>query len=88
MQVRNSKKEELFCKQRFSAKLEDASFDHIPSASRPSSPDSQLDRSRAQMEDREEMSKEESNIYTKYIQEELEEENIEVMSKDLLDKIK
>ena len=40
------------------------------------------------MEDREEMTKEESDVYTKYIQDELEEENIEVMSKDLLDKIK
>ena len=40
------------------------------------------------MEGREEMTREESDLYTKYIQEELEEENIEVMSKDLLEKIK
>ena len=69
------------------AKLQDASFDHIPSASRPSSPDTQLtlamDKEKAG-----ELSREEAEVYNKYIREELKEENIELMSKELLDRIK
>ena len=72
-----------------SAKLEDSSFDHIPSASRPVSPDSQL-QSLVSMDTSavQELTKEDAQVYTRYIQEELKEDNIEVMSKDLLDKIK
>ena len=35
-----------------------------------------------------ELTRDDMAVYTKYIQEELTEENIEVMSKELLDKIK
>ena len=71
----------------YTGKLEEPNFDHIPSASRPSSPDTQLEIMRRQ-EKREELSASESQIYDKYIMEELKEENIEIMSKELLDKIK
>ena len=71
----------------YTGKLEDPSFEHIPSASRPSSPDTQLELMRRE-EKREEISAAESHIYHKYIREELKEDNIELMSKELLDKIK
>ena len=35
-----------------------------------------------------ELSREEAEVYNKYIREELKEENIELMSKELLDRIK
>ena len=69
------------------AKLQDASFDHIPSASRPSSPDTQLTLAGVK-EKAGELSREEAEVYNKYIREELKEENIELMSKELLDRIK
>ena len=84
------------------AKLEDASFDHIPSASRPSSPDTQL--AATSPGQGAELSREEAATYsrwgrglwlvshcdhcTRYITEELKDENIETMGKDLLDRIK
>ena len=40
------------------------------------------------MEEPVEMSVEEAELYTKYIEMELKEENIETMSKELMDKIK
>ena len=39
-------------------------------------------------QDQETLSEEEVQVYTRYIEQELQEENIEVMSKELLDKIK
>ena len=72
----------------YTGKLEEPSFDHIPSASRPSSPDCQLEVMRRMAGERMEMSSRETEIYHKYIMEELKEENIEIMRKDLLDKIK
>ena len=39
-------------------------------------------------QDQETLSEEEGQVYTRYIEQELQEENIEVMSKELLDKIK
>ena len=72
----------------YTGKLEDPSFEHIPSASRPSSPDCQLEVMRRMAGERMEMSSRETEIYHKYIMEELKEENIEIMRKDLLDKIK
>lgn len=72
----------------YTGKLEDPSFSHIPSASRPSSPDSQLEGLRRRAGERGEMNGREAEIYQKYILEELKEENIETMKKDLLDKIK
>ena len=73
-------------RKKYAGKLQDASFDHIPSASRPVSPDTQLERMVTQ--DQETLSEEEVQVYTRYIEQELQEENIEVMSKELLDKIK
>ena len=72
----------------YTGKLEDPSFEHIPSASRPSSPDCQLEVMRRMAGERREMSSTETKIYHKYIMEELKEENIEIMRKELLDKIK
>ena len=40
------------------------------------------------IQDQETLSEEEVQVYTRYIEQELQEENIEVMSKELLDKIK
>ena len=71
----------------FAAKLQDASFDHIPSASRPSSPDTQLAAPGAE-QGAGELTKEEAEVYNNYIQNQLSEDNIELMSKEHLDRIK
>ena len=69
------------------AKLQDASFEHIPCASRPSSPDTQLALTESGGHGVE-LTPEESEVYMNYINQELSQENIEIMSKELLDKIK
>ena len=69
-------------------KLEDSSFEHIPSASRPSSPDTQLTQLREKEKHEPEISEAEIERYKKYIEDDIKEKNIETMSKEHLEKIK
>ena len=64
------------------------SFEHIPSASRPTSPDTQLVALKEKEKNEPEMSEEEIQRYKNYIMNDIKEENIETMSKELLEKIK
>ena len=72
----------------FPGKLEDTSFEHIPSASRPTSPDTQLTILREKEKSEPEINEEEIERYKKYIKNDIKEENIETMSKEHLEKIK
>ena len=72
----------------FPGKLEDMSFEHIPSASRPTSPDAQLAQLREEEKNEPEISEAEIERYKKYIKNDIKEENIETMSKEHLEKIK
>ena len=69
-------------------RVEDSSFAHIPSASRPTSPDSQLEKLRKVAAEQREMTVEEVERYKKYLAEDIKEENIETMSKEQLEVIK
>ena len=69
-------------------RVEDSSFAHIPSASRPTSPDAQLEKLRKVAAEQREMTVEEVERYKRYLAEDIKEENIERMGKEQLELIK
>ena len=69
-------------------RVEEPSFGHIPSASRPTSPDTQLQGAVQGAGQGAGLTKEQAEIYHKYLQEEIKEENIERLGKEQLDRIK
>ena len=69
-------------------RVEDSSFSHIPSASRPTSPDTQLEKLQKVAAEQREMTEGEVERYRRYLAEDIKEENIERMGKEQLEVIK
>ena len=75
-------------RQQAAGRVEDSSFAHIPSASRPTSPDAQLEKLRKVAAEQREMTEDEVARYRRYLAEDIKEENIERMGKEQLELIK